>query len=57
MSITQFFKNVWERHEIAQQKRANFRILQMMSDKDLKDIGISRGDIRRVVYAKKEKYS
>jgi uncharacterized protein YjiS (DUF1127 family) len=57
MSVKQFFKNAWEKHEIAQQKRADFRILQMMSDKDLNDIGIGRGDIRRVIYAEKEKHS
>jgi len=57
MSVKQFFKNAWKKHEIAQQKRADFRILQMMSDKDLNDIGIGRGDIRRVIYAKEEKHS
>ena len=57
MSVKQFFKNAWEKHEIAQQKRADFRILQMMSDKDLNDIGIGRGDIRRVIYAEEEKHS
>ena len=57
MSVKQFFKNAWKRHEIAQQRRADFRILQMMSDKDLNDIGIGRGDIRRIIYAEKEKHS
>ena len=51
MSVKQFFKNAWKKHEIAQQKRADFRLLQMMSDKELNDIGIGRGDIRRVMYA------
>jgi len=55
MSVRQFFKNAWRKHEIAQQKRAEFRMLQMMSDKDLNDIGIGRGDIRRVIYADQEK--
>ena len=50
MSVKQFFKNAWKKHEIAQQKRADFRLLQMMSDKDLNDIGLGRGDIRRVIY-------
>ena len=57
MSVRQFFKNAGKKHEIAQQKRADFRILQMMSDKDLNDIGIGRGDIRRVIYADQEKKS
>ena len=33
------------------------RNVQMMSDKDLNDIGIGRGDIRRVIYAEEEKHS
>ena len=57
MSVRQFFKNAWKKHEIAQQRRADFRILQMMNDKDLNDIGIGRGDIRRVIYADQEKKS
>ncbi len=57
MSVKQFFKNAWKKHEVAQQKRADFRLLQMMSDKDLNDIGIGRADIRRVIYAKEEKHS
>ena len=54
MSVKQFFKNAWKKHEIAQQRRADFRILQMMTDKDLNDIGIGRGDIRRIIYAEEE---
>ena len=57
MSVRQFFKNAWKKHEIAQQRRADFKILQMMSEKDLNDIGIGRGDIRRVIYADQEKKS
>ena len=57
MSVKQFFKNAWKKHEIAQQKRADFKILQMMSDKVLNDIGIGRADIRRVIYAEEEKHS
>lgn len=33
----------------AQQARADYWILTNMSDKELHDIGISRGDIRNVV--------
>ena len=57
MSVKQFFKNAWKKHEVAQQRRAEFRMLQMMSDKDLNDIGIGRGDIRRIIYAEEEKHS
>ena len=55
MSVKQFFKNAWKKHEVAQQRRADFRLLQMMSDRDLNDIGIGRGDIRRIIYAEEEK--
>ena len=34
----------------AQQRRVAYWQLQNMTDKDLADIGISRGDIRRVLY-------
>ena len=54
MSVRQFFKNAWKKHEIAQQRRADFKILQMMNEKDLNDIGIGRGDIRRIIYAEEE---
>ena len=57
MSVKQFFKNAWKKHEIAQQKRADFKLLYMMNDRDLNDIGISRGDIRRVIYAEEESKS
>jgi uncharacterized protein YjiS (DUF1127 family) len=33
----------------AQQARADFWILQNMSDKELRDIGIARGEIRNVI--------
>jgi uncharacterized protein YjiS (DUF1127 family) len=33
-----------------QQRRADFWILQNMSNKELRDIGISRTEIRRTVY-------
>jgi len=33
----------------AQQARADYWILTNMSDKELRDIGIARGDIRNVV--------
>jgi uncharacterized protein YjiS (DUF1127 family) len=55
MSVKQFFKNAWKKHEIAQQKRADYKLLQMMSDKDLNDIGLGRGDIGRVIYGGEEK--
>ena len=36
-----------------QQKRADYRILQMLSDKDLNDLGIGRSQIKEVIYGEK----
>ena len=37
----------------AQQARADFWLLQNMSDKELRDIGIARGQIREYTYGEK----
>ena len=36
-----------------QQRRADWYILQNMSEKELKDIGLSKGDITRIIYGLK----
>ncbi len=43
---------MWDNHVIRQQKRADFRILQMLDDKQLNDLGIGRSEIRNVIYGK-----
>ena len=43
---------MWDNHVIRQQKRADFRILQMLDDKQLNDLGIGRSQIRNVIYGK-----
>lgn len=45
-----WLKKIFKRFEEYQQKRADYMLLQMMSDKDLNDIGLSRGNIREVIY-------
>jgi len=35
---------------VAQQRRADYWLLRNMSDKELKDIGISRGEISQKVF-------
>jgi len=45
-------KRMWDNHVIRQQKRADFRILQMLDDKQLNDLGIGRSEIRNVIYGK-----
>ena len=39
-----------KRIQESQQRRADYWILHNMTDKDLKDVGISRGEIRGKVY-------
>lgn len=44
------FKNMIKRFQDAQMRRVAYWQLQNLSDNDLKDIGITRCDIRRVAY-------
>ena len=43
---------MWNNHCIRQQKRADFRMLSMLDDKQLNDLGIGRSQIRNVIYGK-----
>ena len=43
---------MWANHVIRQQKRADFRMLHMLSDRELNDLGISRSEIRNAIYGK-----
>ena len=43
---------MWANHVIRQQKRADFRMLHMLSDKELNDLGIGRSEIRNAIYGK-----
>jgi uncharacterized protein YjiS (DUF1127 family) len=45
------FKNILKAIQKNQQRRADYWILMNMSDKELHDIGISRGEIRQKVYS------
>lgn len=45
-------KRMWDAHVVRQQKRADFRMLHMLSDRELNDLGIGRSEIRNVVYGK-----
>jgi len=50
--MKKFLQRMWKNHEIRQQKRADFRILNMYTDRELRDIGIGRSEIRNVIYGK-----
>lgn len=45
-----FLKRVFKAIEEAQQKRADYKLLQMLSDRELRDLGIGRSQIRDVIY-------
>ena len=45
-------KRMWDAHVIRQQKRADFRMLHMLDDKQLNDLGIGRSQIRNAIYGK-----
>ena len=43
---------MWANHVIRQQKRADFKMLHMLSDRELNDLGIGRSEIRNANYGK-----
>ena len=47
-----FLKRVFKAIEVAQQKRADYRLLQMLSDRELRDLGIGRSQIHNIIYDK-----
>ncbi len=54
--IMQFLRRLLKNIQDAQQRRADYWLLTNMSNKELQDIGISRGDINRVIFqSEKEK--
>ena len=52
MEIVNMFKKLFKRIEKSRQESANIWLLNNMSDKDLRDIGITRGDIENKVKSK-----
>jgi uncharacterized protein YjiS (DUF1127 family) len=44
------FKNILKAIQKNQQRRADYWILMNLSDKELHDMGISRGEIRQKIY-------
>ena len=47
-----FLKRVFKAIEEAQQKRADYKLLQMLSDRELRDLGIGRSQIHNIIYDK-----
>ena len=50
--MKQLLKKMWDNHVIRQQKRADFRMLHMLDDRQLNDLGIGRSQIRNAIYGK-----
>jgi uncharacterized protein YjiS (DUF1127 family) len=45
------FKRLIKKIQVMQQKKADYEILMSLSNKELQDIGISRGEIRKKIYS------
>jgi uncharacterized protein YjiS (DUF1127 family) len=44
-------KKIWKRIVDMQERRAAYWTLQHMSDKQLRDIGVTRGELKQRVYS------
>ena len=49
-TVGKFAAAVWARHLVNQERRASYYVLRSMNDTQLRDIGVSRCDIRRKVF-------
>ena len=49
-----FLKRVFKAIEKSQQKRADYRLLHMLSDRELRDLGIGRGQIHEIIYDRQD---
>ena len=50
--MKKLLQRMWDNHVIRQQKRADFKMLHMLSDRELNDLGIGRSQIRNAIYGK-----
>lgn len=48
--MLKLLKKVFKAIETYQKKRADYLLLQMLSDRELHDIGIGRSQIKEVIY-------
>jgi len=48
--MLKLIKRVFKAIEIAQQKRADYHLLHMLSERELRDLGIGRSQIREIIY-------
>ena len=52
--MKQWLYKIWKSIEESQQKRADYKLLQMLSDRELRDLGIGRAQIYSVIYDKQD---
>jgi uncharacterized protein YjiS (DUF1127 family) len=45
-----FLKRVFKAIEESQQKRADYKLLHMLSERELRDLGIGRSQIKEIIY-------
>ena len=50
--MKKLISKLWQNHCLRQQKRADFRMMHMMTDRELNDLGIGRSQIREAIYGK-----
>jgi len=43
-------RKIWKAIEENQQRRADYWILQNLSERELRDLGIGRSEIKRIIY-------
>lgn len=53
--IKQYLKALLETIQKNQQQRADHWMLSNMTDRELRDVGISRGEINSIIYSSKER--
>ena len=44
------FRKIWKAIEKSNQRRVDYYLLSQMTDRQLKDLGLSRGEIRYRIY-------
>ena len=49
-----WLKALWKSIEQSQQKRADYRLLNMLSDRELRDLGIGRSQIHNIIYERQD---
>lgn len=45
-----FFRKLWKAIQESQQRRADYYLLQQLTDRELRDLGLGRSQIRSIIY-------